>query len=609
MTTETARAAHTARSLRLGVVQLALEDELAANRDKIMRFIHEAAAGGCRVVVFPEGALSSPAGTTAADIEAAADALCGAARDAGIYVVTGLQHKRADDAPPHQRLLAIGPNGRVLQTYDKIWGDPLANDVPGPFKIDGVTCGAVICADRWARGIAELPAFDGAQLLIECSCNWLREWTPDLDHFWCAPRARRTGAYVVFSNTTRISGGRPGHGHSAIFAPDGSRLVHAGDDPDRLLVATLDLSLATRHAAAERRSHPLFGPFWDVGVALMKGRRTDVLRQVLDDTSPPLRSPEVALKVAAAQMACSRSLEQNVRHAVALIHQAASERADVVVFPELALTGAFAEDIEAANAVALNAALTSIQQAARAAGMYVVIGLPWIEHGRRLNCAAAIGPDGSLLTRYAQLAVDVREEQPPLFAAGTSTRAMWFAIKGVPTVMTVGRDALWSELAELAAVRGAQVHLHLAYDRDTTPGASRRRRQLWANLASFRTLTVTVNAADARDLPEPSAPAQGGSVIWEDFRREPHATARRAGHGPWSAYRLEEAAEGEELLSATQTVLATNAHFKETVERHNPQMRPWYALGARVISADLAQTVETEVETEEETRTAVLADA
>ena len=241
-----------ARSLTVGVVQLALETDLAANRDKIARFIHRAAAARCRLVVFPEGALWSPSDTAAADIERAADDLREAARAAGIFVVTGLMHRRADDAPPHQRLLAIAPDGTVLQTYDKIWGDPLANDVPGIFQIDGIRCGAAICADRWARGIEELPAFDGAQLLIEVSCNWLREWVADLDHFWCAPRARRTGAYVVFSNASRSLGGRPGHGHSAVFAPDGRRLAHAVDDPDRLLAANSGPD--PRHRRRRRRA-------------------------------------------------------------------------------------------------------------------------------------------------------------------------------------------------------------------------------------------------------------------------------------------------------------------------------------------------------------------
>jgi predicted amidohydrolase len=268
----------------------------------------------------------------------------------------------------------------------------------------------------------------------------------------------------------------------------------------------------------------------------------------------PLTSPEVELKVAAAQMACSRSLQANVTRATELIYEAAAENADVVVFPELA------------------------------AAMAVVIGTPWIENGSRFNCAIAIGPGGKILTRYAQLAVD----RPDLFIPGASTRAMWLEIKGVPTVITVGRDGLWSELAELAAARGAQAHLHLAYDRDVSPGASRRRKQRWTNLANYRTLTVLVNAADPSHLPFPSATAQGGSAIWEDYRRDPHITARRSGHGPWSAYRLAEAAEAEELLCARQTVLPVNAHWEMMTRTVYPQMRPWYAVGVQAICSDLS---------------------
>ena len=567
-------------TVKVGVVQLALDDGLRANQEKIVRFIHEAAAQRCRLVVFPEGALWSLPETPAAHIEHAARALQEVAREAGIYVVTGLIHKRADDAPQHQRLLAIAPDGSLRQTYDKIWGDPLANGVPGTFEIDGVTCGAAICADRWARGVEELPAFGGAQLLIECSANWLREWVADLDHFWCAPRARRTGAYVLFSNTTRTWGGRPAHGHTAVFAPDGRRLAYAGDDPDRLISAELDLSRATLHATEERRNNALLRRFWETGVTLMNGAAVDVPPEALAHT--PLTSPAAELKVAAAQMACSRSLEDNVTHAIGLMHQAAAESADVIVLPELALTGALEEDIRAADAPALRAALQRVRAAAREARITAVIGSPWIEDGQRFNCAIAIGPDGAVLTHYAQLAVD----RPDLFTAGTSTRAMWCAIKGVPTVITVGRDALWSELAELAAARGAQVHIHLSYDRDVSPGASRRRRQVWTNVANFRTLTVLVNAADPSHLQRPSAAAQGGSAIWEDFRREPHSTARRAGHGPWSAYRLAEASEEEELLCVRQTVLSVNAHWEQMTGTINPHMRPWFAVGVQAIYAD-----------------------
>src|SRR5262249_3486890 len=205
--------------------------------------------------------------------------------------------------------------------------------------------------------------------------------------------------------------------------------------------------------------------------------------------------------------------------------------ADVVVFPELALTGARDEDIAAAAPEQLEKALAQVQQAARESQIYVVCGLPWFDGDRRQNCAIAIGPDGALLTRYGQIAVD----RPQVFATGTSTRSMWFEVKGVPCVLTIGHDALWSELAEMAAWRGAQVHLHLAYDRDTSPAGALKRNQLWANLASFRTFTATVNAASPNGLPQPSAPASGATAIWDDYHRSQNRQA--GGYTPSSALR------------------------------------------------------------------------
>jgi hypothetical protein len=158
---------------------------------------------------------------------------------------------------------------------------------------------------------------------------------------------------------------------------------------------------------------------------------------------------------------------------------------------------------------------------------------------------------------------------------------MWFSLKGVPAVVTIGRDSLWSEIAELAAVRGALLHFHLSYDQDTTEQGKLLRKQLWVNLASFRTLTATVNAATPASGPEASAPASGGSVIWQDFYRG--SSGREGGYVPHSAVRLAEAGAGEEILYATQTMPRFNTQFDRMTQKTNPQMRAWYVAGARAI--------------------------
>ncbi len=576
-------AAEPPKSLKMGIVQVALEPTLAENQAKIARFIRQAKSQGCRVVVFPETSLYWQPEATKEQIDAAVEALRKEVAASDLYALIGGPYKRSEKDKPFERLLVIDPRGEIIQTYNKMWYDARFGDCPGLFEIDGVPCAASICADRWIRSVEELPAMAGAKILFEVSNNFDNEWLADLGWFWYVPRAVRNSAFVVFANTAKEDRAQktPGHGHSAVIGPDGSMVASLGEESDKLLVVDLDVSLATGDEASARRSHPLFKPFWDRGVAILNGQSADLPPHLL------LVSPQVELKIAAAQMACSTQLDENAARIVELIYQAKDGGADVVVFPELAVTGANEDDIRAAKQADWEAALALIQKAARQREIYVVVGLPWREGGKLYNAAAAIGPDGSLLTRYHQLVVD----RPELFAAGTSTKAMWLHIKGVPAVVTVGRDALWSEIAELAALRGAQVHLHLAYDRQTSPAADLRRKQQWVNLASFRTFTATVNAASPRAIPNPSSPASGGSTIWDDFHRGQNR--KLGGYGPYSAVPVAQAGQDETILYATQTIPATNPQFRILTEKTNPQMTPWYATGAAGIFSEVEQAQNT----------------
>src|SRR5262245_54279239 len=127
----------TPATLTLGVVQTALEQDLAGNRDKIVRFIGQAKAQGCRVVVFPETALYAPPPTPRADRDAAIEAVRRAAAPNGVCVIFCTKYKRDDQDKPSERLLVFDPQGKTPQSYEKLWGDARFNNVPGPFTIDG----------------------------------------------------------------------------------------------------------------------------------------------------------------------------------------------------------------------------------------------------------------------------------------------------------------------------------------------------------------------------------------------------------------------------------------------------------------------------------------
>jgi hypothetical protein len=160
---------------------------------------------------------------------------------------------------------------------------------------------------------------------------------------------------------------------------------------------------------------------------------------------------------------------------------------------------------------------------------------------------------------------------------------MWFELKGVPAVVTVGRDALWNEIAELAAVAGARLHVNIAREAIPGPAAALRRRQIGAALASFSTFTVMANAG-------------GYSAIRDDLsaREETRAVLRglpRPDTGPvkiysaFSANLAVEAEAGPALISATRRIPGGNPHYPQRTANFHPAVGPWYLRGARILTA------------------------
>jgi len=573
------------QSITVGVVQQAREPELAANRDKIVRFIGEARARGCRLVIFPEDALGSPVGTSNEDLDKAVDAIRDAARSHDVYsifcssfVIPGFAADRRGHC-----LRVVAPDGRVLLRFNKLICNLPPSDprrAPGVFHVDGIPCCAMICADRWLRGFEELPVTLGAKILIDCSANARKEWIPELAWYLPVTRALRNNVFSIFCNMGEHSTkgmDEPRHGHSAIICPDGTFAAAAADAGDQMLVATLDVSEAHAAEAEHRHNHPVFKPYWDLGRRIVSGEEAEVAMP------QPFVSPQVEITTAAAQMACSRDMSVNLEHMARLIGEAASNHADVVAFPTHAVTGGIIEDVLLADAAALRDALARIQSEARKHRITVVFGMPRVEGARRWNSAFAVGPNGDLLTRYDQMVVDF----PEAFEEGTNAKSMWFSVKGVPAIVTIGADARWNEIGELAAVRGAQLLFNLYYGGDESEANTLRRTQFWVQLASFCTFSATVNAADPQGLTRPSASANGGSCLWEDFdghRKKPAGPVEV--FSQYSACRVVSAGRRETILYATRSMPRVNPYFGRLVAGRYPHLEPWYHLGARIVGGD-----------------------
>jgi len=537
--------------LRIGVVQLALANTIASNRERIVARIAEAAARGARVVVFPEGAVRGAGDDDQALVEASIAAIRQAAHEQNVYVVFGGKTWSAQVNKVANWMYAVGPDGHDLMRYEKLYDNHRAA-MPGVFLIDGIPCNAMICADRWLRGIEEVPIQQGARISFELSNNFACEWVGPLAWYWNVTRALRNNVWVVLANSCNSPSVESApvqdcHGHSAIISPEGRLRAAAQDNAETILIADVDVSQATRAAAIARGAHPALRPFWEAGKQLLSGATVEA------PPVKPLTSAEAEVTIAAAQVV------GDLPAMLAAVVQARAKGADLVAFPARAIR---------------ETALEPLQAAAREQRITLVVGMEHRAETGTRNSAFVIAPDGSLLTRYDQLSA----ERP--FQAGRDPKAMWFYVKGIPAIVTVERDAHWTELAELAAVVGARMHVHLDHDTATGPDARLQRLQVGANLVSFHTFSATVNVIE--------------SAIWDDLRdaEERRAVVRdlprpQTGEveifSPFSANLIVRAGTSPDLILATRHVTPTNRHYPNRTSQMNPQMDLWYRLGADIV--------------------------
>jgi predicted amidohydrolase len=540
-----------APKLRIALVQMALQPTLAENRERIVRGIGDAAARGARVAVFPERALTGAGGERTEAVEAAVQVIRRTAREKNVYVVSGAHTFLPSVKKNANWMFAIGPDGEELLRYEKLYDNHRAK-MPGVFLIDGVPCSTAICADRWLRGVVELPIQQGSQICFELSNNYACEWVEPYGWYWNAPLARRNNVWSILCNSGNELSGQssPGehlkHGHSAIMAPDGRVVASTSSDSEEIVIAEVDPGQASRAMTVARGTHPTLAPFWEAGIRLQRGETISA------PAFEPLRSPAVDITLAAAPIV------NDVERMEAAIAEARDRGVDFVAFPAQAIS---------------EGALERLQAAARKSHVAVAVGARHASPEGVFNSAFVFGPEGNLLTRYDQLSA----EKPLL--AGRDARAMWFCVKGVPAVITVEQDALWTELAELPAVAGAQIHIHLDRATDDSTAGRQARLQTWVTCASFLTFSATVSDRDA--------------MLWDDLHSREESRAEVKGTprpdagqvevlSPFSANLIERAEAGK-VIVAKRRVLVTNPHHPYRTANMNPQMKPWYELGASLI--------------------------
>jgi predicted amidohydrolase len=530
-------------SIKVGVVQTVIEETLEKNCNKLLSFIDRAKTKKCQIVIFPEEALYWPEIAvdipTRADFDRAIAKISQKADSDNIYVAFGTGYKLTDTGPYQNRAMVYDPNGQRILYYEK------NAEVPQRFYVRGVPFNLSICSDRGYLEHSDLPCLvQDSQVIIDISGgHGGDDGRPDLRWIRYRPWAVRTGAYVIVSNPvhddTDFMGHSPWGGGSAVVRPDGSIQACYIYEKDSLMVEELDISRATRAGAERRKMHPIFKSFWDMGEKLLEGENVDSIPDIT-----PYSSAKREIKIVAAQIACSRQISENVERIKHYISQAADQGADIVVFPELAVTGFLKDDISMAQQSELESALDDIRSQAGSRDVYVIVGMPYFVDGYRRNCAFVLDDDGSIKTCYAQIS----ETRAGLFRAGSSTKAMWFELKGVRSIVTIGDDANMVEIGDLAANRGMYLHFHITYEACSSAEEVTLFKQKHLLMLMYAKYGAVVNAANASGLSNPGSPAGGMSMI----------VSREGGHN-------KSAPSGLEYYLPYQTSIAKSAGSAETM--------------------------------------------
>lgn len=295
------------RLLRIGLVQQRVGPDPAANLDRAIEGIREAARRGARVVCLQElfgwyyfcqredhdfFRLAEPIPGPSTE------RLSEVAREAGVVVIASLFEKRAEGLY-HNTAAMIDSDGAYLGKYRKmhIPDDPQFYEkfyfTPGDLGYrrwdtrEGAL-GTLICWDQWYPEAARLTALSGAEVLFyPTAIGWLpgekAEFGARQQASWETiqrSHAIANGVFVCAVNRTGhevLPGSEPGHpgiefwGGSFICNPSGEIIAKAGQE-EEVLVADCDLS-----AVDTARTH---WPF-------LRDRRidsySDLTRRYLDD--------------------------------------------------------------------------------------------------------------------------------------------------------------------------------------------------------------------------------------------------------------------------------------------------------------------------------------
>ncbi|EIC86750.1 nitrilase-related carbon-nitrogen hydrolase [Serratia sp. M24T3] len=455
--------------MTLNVAAIQFEPKMFRQEENIaalLKLCEQAAEQGAKLLVMPEMAVSGYCWQSREEVAPYVDTIPGAttrrfaelAARHQCYLVVGMPEVDATTHLYYNSAVLIGPEG-VIGTHRKTHpyiSEPkwAANGDKGHAVFDTPVgrIAMLICMDIHFVETARLAGVQNAEIICHIS-NWLAERTPA--PYWIN-RAWENDCYLVESNRWGLERGVQFSGGSCIINPDGS--VQSSIDSGNGVVRGEILLQRGEKASRVTQRRP------ETYLELMNDSFT---WNPLDFFGLYQRSPLPVGKqstVSVGQFQPLNDVQSNLLEIRRLATAARQNGSELMVFPELSLTGAFQH---ADQALHLDGAeLAAVTKLAITLQMTLVIGIIEAAKGNLYNTAVAIGPAG-LLGSYRKIHLNQQERT-------WATAGDHWATVDLPCGrmgLLIGEDLVFPESGRILALRGCDIIACPAALAGPTPGA------------------------------------------------------------------------------------------------------------------------------------------
>lgn len=257
--------------LRLAVCQFPVSADIVANADWVKNQLRAAKDQGADLVHFPECALSGYAGVDHQSLDGfdwqqlhrQTASILELADQLDLWVVLGSTHRLTGVRRPHNSLYVIGPNGQIVDRYDKRFctGGDLRHYSPGDhfvtFDVNGVRIGLLICYDIRFPELYREYYRRGVRLMLHSFYNARQK--PGSIHPKIMPPTAQ--AYAAVNNMfISINNSCASHSWPSRFVtPDGLLQASLTVDVPGIMVQTVDIHKQFYDASAAYRERAILG--------------------------------------------------------------------------------------------------------------------------------------------------------------------------------------------------------------------------------------------------------------------------------------------------------------------------------------------------------------